>query len=141
MPTTIKYGSQGADVALAQQLLNSFGYQLSIDGDFGTETYNTVVDFQTRSHIAVDGVVGPETWEALNAPLTVSDTQGKQTTGTLSPVPVRGGGAATPKVYNQLAPAGTGTGSGGPGWKLWAILAALSLGAWWILKSGKKEKE
>ncbi len=138
MPSTIKYGSQGADVALVQQLLNGFGYSLAIDGVFGGKTEEVVQDFQNRSGLTVDGVVGPATWEALNAPLTVESTQGGQTVNTVSPVPVKTGGV--PAVYNQLSPmitggAGTGTGTN---WRLWALIAALGFGVWWILKNNKQ---
>jgi peptidoglycan hydrolase-like protein with peptidoglycan-binding domain len=136
MPSMIKYGSQGADVATAQQLLNGFGYSLTIDGVFGSVTEDTVRDFQSRSGLAVDGVIGPATWEALDAPLTVSGTQGEKTTGTVSPVPVKSG---VPAVYNQLNQQGAGTGSTGSSsnWKIWAVIAALGFGAWWILKNSK----
>jgi len=76
MPThpTIRKGDSGEDVRYCQQLLMKLGYDLSPyndDGKFGTRTYNAVKDFQ-RTHttsdgqkLAVDGVVGPQTWQAL----------------------------------------------------------------------------
>jgi peptidoglycan hydrolase-like protein with peptidoglycan-binding domain len=41
--------------------------ELEIDGRFGTRTETAVKAFQEASGIAVDGVVGPETWDRLNA--------------------------------------------------------------------------
>ncbi|MER6781601.1 MULTISPECIES: peptidoglycan-binding domain-containing protein [unclassified Streptomyces] len=36
-----------------------------IDGIFGSKTDDYVKEFQRRSHLDPDGVVGPRTWEAL----------------------------------------------------------------------------
>ncbi|MFE2165338.1 peptidoglycan-binding protein [Streptomyces sp. NPDC059447] len=36
-----------------------------IDGAFGPKTDRYVREFQSRSHLEPDGIVGPRTWEAL----------------------------------------------------------------------------
>lgn len=52
-------------VRAVQTQLNKYGYQLAVDGDFGTRTYNAVRDFQSDRNIGVDGSVGPVTWREL----------------------------------------------------------------------------
>jgi lysozyme family protein len=63
---------QDADVKLLQQRLNFLGFDTKgIDSDFGQDTEDAVKLFQLRSAdpvgepLDVDGVVGPQTWEAL----------------------------------------------------------------------------
>jgi peptidoglycan hydrolase-like protein with peptidoglycan-binding domain len=63
----LRYGSTGADVVLLQQKLNSFGYNLSADGVFGSNTLNAVTSFQASRGLAADGIVGPLTWSALGS--------------------------------------------------------------------------
>jgi Tol biopolymer transport system component len=57
-------------VRLAQQRLFELGYAEvgEIDGYFGTKTESAVRRFQTVNGLAVDGVIGPETWEWLFSP-------------------------------------------------------------------------
>ena len=64
--TQISYGSQGSDVTELQKLLNQNGYQLDTDGIFGSKTQAAVKDYQTKNNLAVDGIVGVNTWGALN---------------------------------------------------------------------------
>lgn len=63
--TTIRNGSQGSDVTLAQRILSWLGYSISVDGRFGPSTEKTVKDYQTKRGLKPDGIVGPATWEAL----------------------------------------------------------------------------
>jgi peptidoglycan hydrolase-like protein with peptidoglycan-binding domain len=72
---TLYIGSQGLAVSDLQQAINSrldllgipseLVAQLQIDADFGPATLNAVEYLQCLSFIAVDGVVGVETWAAL----------------------------------------------------------------------------
>ena len=65
---TLRKGSSGSDVAEMQSLLISRGYSLpryGADGDFGSETLAAVKKYQKDHGLAVDGVVGPKTWESL----------------------------------------------------------------------------
>lgn len=58
-------GSRGDSVRDLQQKLNANGYKLAEDGAFGSNTYNAVLDYQRKNKLAVDGVVGDETWGSL----------------------------------------------------------------------------
>lgn len=57
--------SQRAHVKALQQALNIDGAQLVVDGKFGPATESAVKAFQSANGLAVDGIVGPKTWAAL----------------------------------------------------------------------------
>ena len=61
----LRYGSKGKEVSLLQAILNKLGYNLNIDGDYGTQTNKAVTDFQQNTNIEADGVVGAVTWQTL----------------------------------------------------------------------------
>lgn len=61
----ISYGDTGNHVTALQQLLNSQGADLEVDGIFGEDTYRAVTRFQSAHGLEVDGIVGPQTWGAL----------------------------------------------------------------------------
>jgi hypothetical protein len=61
----IGVGSTGDLVVWAQEHLWTAGYQIPIDGGFGSETLAAVEAFQLAHGLAVDGVIGPLTWQAL----------------------------------------------------------------------------
>ena len=71
----VSYGSQGSDVTELQKLLNNNGYNLDVDGVFGTKTQDAVKDYQQKNNLDVDGIVGENTWGALT----------KANTGTTTP--------------------------------------------------------
>lgn len=62
---TISYGSSGDDVRKLQQTLNSLGYNLSVDGQFGPKTQSAVRSYQQKNGLSVDGIVGVNTWNSL----------------------------------------------------------------------------
>jgi putative peptidoglycan binding protein len=69
-PAVLKYpllrvGNTGEDVKRLQYLLTVAGYRIRQDGDFGAGTKKAVIDFQKKSELVADGVVGPYTWKAL----------------------------------------------------------------------------
>ena len=67
-PPTVKSGSSGDAVKLAQQLLTDYGYAPGpVDGAFGTKTEQAVKQFQTDFGLPVDGIVGPKTWAMLGS--------------------------------------------------------------------------
>lgn len=62
----LRQGSSGNFVYLLQFILvNDYGYNLNIDGIFGSRTASAVRDFQTINSLAVDGLVGNNTWKTL----------------------------------------------------------------------------
>lgn len=63
--SNIKKGSEGEGVKWIQWHLNKHGYDLEIDGDFGALTDKAVRDFQGKSNLTVDGIVGKNTREKL----------------------------------------------------------------------------
>jgi peptidoglycan hydrolase-like protein with peptidoglycan-binding domain len=58
---TLRRGAQGSPVRGVQGLLS-----VTIDGTFGAETEQAVLAFQRRENLNVDGVIGPETWGAID---------------------------------------------------------------------------
>lgn len=65
---TLRKGDRGNEVKELQTALNGAGCKLTVDGVFGSETYNAVVSFQAARNLTIDGIVGAETWKALNTP-------------------------------------------------------------------------
>jgi spore germination protein len=67
---TIALGDLGDDVAELQAILARLGFSPGpVDGDFGYRTAEAVQQFQARQQLAVDGIVGPATWRALDQAL------------------------------------------------------------------------
>ena len=67
---TLRRGDSGAYVTLLQTKLIQLGYDLApygADGKFGNKTMTAVMAFQRDSGLPADGVVGPATYEALDA--------------------------------------------------------------------------
>lgn len=73
---TVYPGDRGNHVKLVQQALKNEGYLLSLDGYFGPQTKATVINYQTRKGLIVDGIVGGQTQGALGIaiPKNVSTT-------------------------------------------------------------------
>lgn len=62
----MKKGMRGEDVREMQQMLNDVGYGCgSADGIFGAKTETAVKEFQYNNGLAVDGICGLATWNAL----------------------------------------------------------------------------
>ena len=61
----LRRGDRGNFVLLLQFLLFNYGYQLDIDGIFGTNTQTAVRNFQQENGLTVDGIVGNNTWKTL----------------------------------------------------------------------------
>ncbi len=71
-------------VETLQRLLNLHGVATGIDGKFGPSTELAVKIFQGRRGLTADGVVGPNTWKALNSPV-ISTLTEEITTGNEEP--------------------------------------------------------
>ena len=71
MPGTIspwpltRKGNQGHPVETLQHLLRARSHPVDVDGIFGPLTEAAVRAFQQQRGLAVDGIVGPNTWKAL----------------------------------------------------------------------------
>jgi peptidoglycan hydrolase-like protein with peptidoglycan-binding domain len=74
----VKKGASGHPVKTLQRLLNFRGASptLVIDGEFGPLTDREVRDFQRSHALAVDGIVGPNTWKKLITLLVQGSTGG-----------------------------------------------------------------
>jgi uncharacterized protein (TIGR02594 family) len=71
MEQIIQYGSKGHGVQHLQTVLNKslpHSPPLAIDGHFGQRTEAAVRIYQASAGLAIDGVVGPQTWKALRRP-------------------------------------------------------------------------
>ena len=66
---TLYAGCRGPDVREVQMKLNAAGAAdpaLDTNGEFGSKTSTAVVKFQKDKGLLADGVVGPQTWAALD---------------------------------------------------------------------------
>ena len=62
----IRRGSRGNYVCIAQDDLNTLGYRTGgLDGVYGEQTYNAVRRYQSSRGLAVDGIIGCNTWRSL----------------------------------------------------------------------------
>jgi peptidoglycan hydrolase-like protein with peptidoglycan-binding domain len=63
--SSVPYNS---DVEAWQQQMADFGYTLAVDGQYGPESESIARQFQENQGLEVDGIVGPQTWEATFDP-------------------------------------------------------------------------
>lgn len=148
-PRTIRKGSKGEEVRQAQRLLNAWaaknnvGFTITVDGDFGNETYEATMQYQRANRDAdgkqlkVDGVIGPRTWSALLGLSRVPQTaSGGASSSTKTPP-----AAAGPVVDAGGAGPGPQASVKGGGLPLWMIAGVAGGLAWvfWPQISGKKK--
>ena len=110
---TLGIRAKGDLVVWAQEHLVTAGEPITIDGGFGPQTQAAVESFQSTHGLAVDGVIGQLTWQALlrYAPAPVKWVhQGKRIVATaaagshlVEPVPKS---ASLPAKRNEIASAG-----------------------------------
>lgn len=77
----LKKGNKGSSIKTLQKRLNEFNAKLTIDGDFGPVTEKAVRDFQKKSSLRVDGLVGKNTMAALDMKTTGGGSGGKKSSG------------------------------------------------------------
>lgn len=72
----LRRGSISNYVCIAQDDLNTLGFKTGgLDGIFGAQTENAVRAYQTQVGLSVDGIVGCNTWRALqNAVIGIGPT-------------------------------------------------------------------
>jgi peptidoglycan hydrolase-like protein with peptidoglycan-binding domain len=64
----LKIGSTGLPVRRSQKRMSLVGYDVGgVDGRYGTCTEAAVKILQQQRGLAVDGVVGPQTWSVIDA--------------------------------------------------------------------------
>jgi Putative peptidoglycan binding domain len=61
----LSVGDSGPDVVILQERLAAVGLPVAVDGVYGPETSDAVMAFQEREQLTVNGVVESETAEAL----------------------------------------------------------------------------
>lgn len=62
----LELGDQGPAVRQLQNALRRAGHaDLTADGEFGRTTHDAVRTFQAEQSLHADGIVGPDTWDAL----------------------------------------------------------------------------
>lgn len=97
--TTLKVGSEGADVKRMQQRLKNLGYYTgSVDGDFGAGTEVAVRDFQANNGLSVDGKAGKRTLEVL-----YSENAKKKTATSVTAKPTGGSSSTTTRPTQNTA--------------------------------------
>lgn len=66
-PRVLRTGDRGQDVARVQRVLVRHGARIAVDGVFGPMTAASVRAFQAQRGLVADGVVGPQTWRAIQS--------------------------------------------------------------------------
>ena len=62
---TLRYRSNSSEVYMLEEILVELGYTLDISNYFGMDTHNSIMDFQKKNGLVVDGIVGSKTWSKL----------------------------------------------------------------------------
>ena len=66
----LRRGSKGDAVGDLQRLLQKLAFMVAVDDDFGAGTEVAVAAFQMQQRLEpVDGIVGNDTWTALDTAL------------------------------------------------------------------------
>lgn len=63
--SVLRRGNKGEQVKTLQRLLNAFGHNLNVDGDFGSKTDSALRSYQKSNKLEVDGICGGKSWTSL----------------------------------------------------------------------------
>ncbi len=71
--TVLTIGSTGTNVARMQEYLNAINYYyypyqfpvLQVDGNYGTDTAQAVMNYQALNGLTIDGEIGEQTWNSI----------------------------------------------------------------------------
>ena len=86
---TMQFGTAGTRVRILQRALMALGFDVVVDGDYGSTTYRAVKAFQTVVGLTADGKCGKKTMQKLEA---YFDEEGNCTSG-----PIAGNTPAEPE--------------------------------------------
>ena len=87
---TMQYGTGGSRVRILQRALLALGFNVTVDGSYGSVTHRAVKAFQTVVGLTADGKAGKRTLQKLEG---YFDEDGNCTSG-----PIAGNAPATPEV-------------------------------------------
>ena len=89
VPTrSLRKGDTGSDVKSVQRRLKELGYYTgSLDGDYGTGTFNAVKAFQKNNGLTADGIAGNATYKKLYSDKAVAAGSAATPTPTPKPTP------------------------------------------------------
>lgn len=145
---TTSSGAVSAAVKGIQCLLRARGHAVAADGSFGPATLTAVRAFQTASGLAVDGIVGPNTWTRLVVPTSSGSTGdavravqqfGLVSSPGLDPLVVDGSyGPLTRERVTEVQRQWGLTQDGAAGEETWSFLSTFSPGPrpWPLVKQG-----
>ena len=78
-----RYGSRGNEVKQIQSKLRAWGYYTgSVDGIYGSKTFEAVKYFQRKNGLTADGIAGTKTLQALGITSSSSSGGGKSSNNT-----------------------------------------------------------
>ena len=82
----VNYGDTGTYVSELQRGLKNAGYNISIDGIFGTDTLMALRRYQRSMGLTDDGIAGKNTWNALQGGNTSSNSSSTSATKSYSDI-------------------------------------------------------
>ncbi len=65
-------GSRGNSVRRYQDYLVKLGYNIKVDGIYGSATTNAVKQFQQKNNLTADGILGPNTAKSIESKLAIA---------------------------------------------------------------------
>lgn len=110
LDTILSMGDRGTTVKDLQEKLIKLGYSCGsygADGDFGSDTYHAVREFQYDHGLGVDGIAGSQTLLAIDNALKSANSAdnslvGKKVTTTASLLNVRSGAGTSNRIIKQV---------------------------------------